>query len=93
MFLEVDDLRLRDASHALEDGLDDLLVVDFASEPLEVDLFVFFLDCQLDLPERFRNEFFYLLSLINTEAQRRRLTRSVCNWNLTSTASTAERLL
>lgn len=93
MFLQVDHLGFGDIPHALVDGFYYLLVVDFASEPFEVDFLVLFLDCQLYLPERFRDKLLNLFGLIDTKAQCRCLARTISNRNLGIAAPTAECLL
>lgn len=67
---------------------DDLLVVDLASEPLESRRFArLSLDTYLDLPKRFRDEFLYFFSLIDTEPKRGSLARSVRDRCLFGTAT------
>ena len=49
------------------DGSNNSLVINLATEPFEFNIFVIFACCKLNFPERLRNEFLDLFSLVNAE--------------------------
>ena len=74
-------------------GFDNLLIVDFASKPLEVDFLIFLLYGQFNLPKWLGYKFFNLFSLVNTEAECWCLTGSVSNRNFSVSPTTTKCLL
>ena len=48
-------------------GSNNCLVINFATEPFEFSLLVIFYCGELNFPERLRNEFLDLFSLVNAE--------------------------
>lgn len=69
------------------DGLYDLLIVDFASKPFQVNSFLLLLNGELYFPKGLRDEFFDFLGLINTEAKSWRLAWAISDRNLCATAA------